>query len=88
MYLPIHHLRIHHWVVWWFYVGLVCGLVAMVNIFTRDLTRSQDHLILLVGIIFWVLGGVVSWAAGGIEHDEPPRSIVGKSGHSTPATHH
>jgi Na+/melibiose symporter-like transporter len=75
MHLPTHHIHIHHlhiqrWVVWWFYVGLVCGVVAMVNVFTRDMTRSQDHLILLVGIIFWVLGGVVSWAAEGIEHHE------------------
>ena len=70
--LRVHHLHIHHWVVWWFYVGLVCGVVAMVNIFTRDLSRSQDHLILLVGIIFWVLGGVVSWAAKGIEPYETP----------------
>ena len=62
------HLRIHHWVLWWFCVGLVCGVVAMVNIFTRDLTRAQDHIVLLVGIIFWVLGGVVCWAAEGIEH--------------------
>lgn len=32
------HLRIHHWVLWWFDVGIVCGAVALVNIFSRDLT--------------------------------------------------
>jgi hypothetical protein len=77
---PIH-LRVHHWVLWWFCIGLVCGVIAMVNIFTRDLTRSQDHVILLVGIIFWALGGVVSWASESIERDQP-------HGHShTPAAH-
>ena len=63
------HLRIHHWVLWWFYVGVVCGVVAMVNIFTRDLSRSQDHIILLFGIIFWALGGVVCWATDSVEHN-------------------
>lgn len=61
------HLRIHHWVLWWMYVGIVCGVVAMVNIFTRNLTRTQDHVILLLGIIFWALGGVVCWATEGIQ---------------------
>jgi hypothetical protein len=67
------HLRIHHWVLWWFSIGIVFGVVAMVNIFTRNLTRTQDHTILLVGIIFWALGGVVSWASEGIQqHHWPP----------------
>jgi hypothetical protein len=34
------HLRIHHWVLWWFGVGIVCGVVALVNIFSRDLAGA------------------------------------------------
>ena len=26
------HLRIHHWVLWWFFIGAVCGLIAVVNL--------------------------------------------------------
>ncbi|HXP84608.1 MAG TPA: hypothetical protein VN841_07815 [Bryobacteraceae bacterium] len=79
------HLRIHHWVLWWFYVGIVCGVIAMVNIFTRDLTRLQDHIILLVGIIFWALGGVVSWASEGIQHGQsPPAGSLQKRGPARP----
>jgi hypothetical protein len=63
----------------------VCGVVALVNIFTRDLTRSQDHIILLVGIIFWVLGGVVSWASESVEHQRP--SGPGQPGSGATAHH-
>jgi hypothetical protein len=65
------HLRIHHWVLWWVAIGVICGVIAMVNILTRSLTRSQDHIILLFGIIFWALGGVVSWASEAIQHGQP-----------------
>jgi hypothetical protein len=69
------HLKIHRWVLWWFCVGIVCGIIAVVNILTRDLTRLQDHVILIVGAVHWVLGGVVCWAFDGIrihEIHEPP----------------
>ena len=32
--------RIRHWVAWWFYVGVVCGVIALVNILGR---RSLAH---------------------------------------------
>lgn len=74
------HLRIHHWVLWWFYIGVVVGIVALVNIFFRNLTRTQDHVILLVGLINWVLGGIVCWAFEGVtirnlpeKHDVKPK---------------
>ena len=63
------HFRIHHWVLWWLYIGIVCGVIALANILTRDLTKSQDRLILLIGIIFWTLGGVVCWAFEGIARE-------------------
>lgn len=60
------HLRIHHWVLWWFYVGVVLGVVAVVNILMRDLARPQERAILILGLLFWVLGGFVCHAFDGI----------------------
>lgn len=77
------HLRLHHWVLWWFYVGVACGAVALVNIFMRELTRSQDHAILAIGILFWALGGAVCWASEAIQWQEPPTSH--RHGEATPA---
>ena len=47
--------RIHRWVLWWFYVGIACGAVALANIFFRDLTRTEEKVILGVGVLFWLL---------------------------------
>lgn len=75
------HVRIHRWVLWWFYVGVVCGVVALINILGRDLSRSQERIILVIGVFHWVLGGLVCYACEGLqienrhEHpkSEPPR---------------
>ena len=66
------HARVHRWVFWWFYVGVACGAVALVNIMGRDLSRSQEKIILLMGVMHWVLGGLVCYACDGIEIQEPP----------------
>jgi hypothetical protein len=66
------HLKIHRWVLWWFYVGVLCGVIALVNILTRDLTRLQEHVILIIGVLHWVLGGFVCWAFDGVRIHEPP----------------
>jgi hypothetical protein len=68
------HLRVRHWVLWWFDVGVVCGVVALINILARDLTRPQEHVILAVGIGFWVLGGIVCWASRAIQWQQPRSS--------------
>ncbi len=69
------HVKIHRWVLWWFYIGIVCGVIAVVNILTRNLTRLQDHVILIVGAVHWALGGVVCWAFDGVRiHEAPPPS--------------
>lgn len=68
------HVRIHHWVVWWFYVGVICGAVALFNIFGRNLTRSQEDFVLLMGALFWLLGGLVCYGYGGIELQTPPQA--------------
>ena len=61
------HFRVHHWVVWWFYVGIACGVVALVNVLFRDLTRTQETVILVIGVLFWLLGGLVCYAYEGIQ---------------------
>src|SRR4249919_1227123 len=54
--------RVRRWVMWWFYVGVFCGGIALANIFGRDLTRAQERVLLLIGVLHWLLGGVVCWA--------------------------
>jgi hypothetical protein len=68
MYLRV---RIHRWALWWFYVGVVVGAVALINILFRDLTRRQEEFILAVGAMNWVLGGVVCYCLGGIRIENP-----------------
>lgn len=74
-------LRVHKWVLWWFYVGIVVGLVALVNILFRNLSRTQDHAILIVGVVNWVLGGIVCWAFDGVRFARPKQT----STHEEPA---
>jgi hypothetical protein len=66
------HIRIHRWVIWWLCLGIVFGVIALVNILFRDLTRVQDKVILIVGVVHWVLGGVVCWAFEGIRISTAP----------------
>ena len=68
------HVRIHHWVLWWFYTGAILGVIAVVNILTRDLTRAQDRIILVIGLLFWILGGLVCHAYEGIQIQPPGKS--------------
>lgn len=63
-------LRMQRWVMWWIYVGIVCGVVALVNILGRDLSRTQDKVILLVGIAHWVIGGLVCYACDAIRVEQ------------------
>jgi hypothetical protein len=65
------HVRIHRWVFWWFYVGVVVGAVALINILFRNLTREQEQFILAIGALKWVLGGVVCYCLGGIRIENP-----------------
>jgi hypothetical protein len=72
------HARVHRWVLWWFYVGIACGAVALVNIFGRNLSRKQEDIVLLMGVAHWVLGGLVCYGCDGIRiaprPPEPKRS--------------
>ena len=78
------HLRIRRWVIWWFWLGVVCGAVAILNIVTRNLNRPQELIILFIGVMNWVLGGVICWAFGiHIVQPSPPASPT-REAHSTP----
>ena len=65
------HVRIHRWVLWWFFVGVTCGVGALANILFRDLARSQERVILAVGVLHWLLGGLVCYACEGIQVEAP-----------------
>ena len=67
------HLRVQHWVIWWFYVGVVCGAIALSIILGHNLTETQDRIILAAGVAHWLLGGIVCWAFEGVKI-EPPRA--------------
>lgn len=62
------HIHVKHWVIWWFYVGVVCGIVALINIFARqDLSTTDVKLVLVFGVLHWVLGGVVCYCLDGVK---------------------
>jgi hypothetical protein len=65
------YVRIHRWVFWWFYMGLAGGVIALLNIVTRDLTRTQERVILVIGVLFWLLGGLVCHAYDGVQIEKP-----------------
>lgn len=61
------HVRIHRWVLWWIYVGVACGAVAVINILSLNLSRTQEDIVLLIGAVYWLLGGgVVCYACDAI----------------------
>jgi hypothetical protein len=68
------HVKIHHWVMWWFYLGVVCGVIALINIFFRDLSPTDVKLVLVFGVLHWVLGGVVIYCCDGVKIEMPARS--------------
>jgi hypothetical protein len=70
---PAKAFRIHRWVLWWFYVGAVCGIVAVSTILLRDLTRTQEHILIFLGVMHWLLGGLVCWACEGIQMPQSMR---------------
>lgn len=68
------HVHMHHWVKIWIYVGIVCGAVALVNIFGRRLSDSQVDWILAMGALNWVVGGLICYFWDAVEIYIPSRS--------------
>ncbi len=62
--------HVRRWVRWWIYVGVVCGAIALANIFWRHLTHRQEEVILFLGVLHWILGGLVCWAWDGIQFEK------------------
>jgi len=67
------HVRIHHWVLWWSCVGIVCGTVALVNILGRSLTPVHIKAVLAVGVFFCLLVGVAGYAWEGVKVESVPK---------------
>lgn len=72
------HVRVHRWVLWWFYIGVACGVVAVINILGRNLTRTQEDVVLVIGAIHWLLGGLVCYAFDAIRFERPTRPEQGE----------
>jgi hypothetical protein len=70
------HIHVKHWVLWWFYLGVVCGVVALLNIFLRDLSSTGIRLVLIFGVLHWVLGGVVCYCYDGVKIVQPPQAPI------------
>lgn len=63
------HFRIRRWVLWWFYIGIACGVVAIINILARNLTRTQEEVLILMGVMHWVLGGIACYFYDSVQVD-------------------
>lgn len=72
-------LRIHRWVAWWFGLGVIFGAVALANIFFRDLTRTQDRVILFLGVLHWLLGGLACWGWEGAKFERQQQEAAAES---------
>jgi hypothetical protein len=84
------HLRIQRWVVWWFYVGVVCGVIALSVMVGHNFTGAQDRTLLLLGVAHWLLGGIICWAFDSVRVEprspsppaqKPPKISVEKEWH-------
>jgi hypothetical protein len=60
------HTRIQHWVVDWFYLGLICAVVVLVNLLARTLSADTLILALFFGALSWLIGGIVCYGYEGL----------------------
>jgi hypothetical protein len=66
-----HRVHIRRWVAWWMVLGVVCGIVAVTNILEHSLTRAQERVLIVMGVLNWFLGGVICYASEGIRIEKP-----------------
>jgi hypothetical protein len=52
-------------------VGIVLGAIAVINILFRDLSRTQERIILIIGALNWLLGGLICYGYGGVRIERP-----------------
>ena len=70
-------IRVRRWVIWWLYVGVALGVIAIGNILARDLTHRQIRIALFVGVVHWVLGGLICYVLDAVRIEQkapPPRA--------------
>jgi hypothetical protein len=63
-------LRIQHWVLWWFGIGVVLGAVALVNVLARDLSHAQDKIVVAIGMLHWLIGGVFCYGLDAVQIED------------------
>jgi hypothetical protein len=73
--------RIQHWIVDWLWLGMVCIIVALVNIFARPFSDRTASLVLFFTGLSWVIGGIICYGFEGIKPPLPS----GKAHSETPA---
>ena len=61
------HVRIQRWVIWWICLGLVFGFIAVANMLGRNLSRSQEDVLWVVGALNWFLGGIICWSLRAVQ---------------------
>jgi len=66
-------LRIHRWVIWWVFIGVLGGIIAGINMWGHNLSRAEDRILILLGAAHWLLGGIICWMSDGVEI-EPQQS--------------
>jgi hypothetical protein len=70
------HFKVHRWVLWWLYIGIVCGVVAVVNILNRHLSRTQEEVILIIGVMHWLLGGIACYFYDSVRIEKRNQEIL------------
>jgi hypothetical protein len=68
------HLRVRRWVFDWFVIGVVCGIVVLVNVFFRKPSADDVALSLFFGGLYWVIGGIICYGLEGVKF-EPPHAV-------------
>lgn len=68
------HLRIHRWVFDWFVIGVICGIVVLVNVFFRKPSADDLALSLFFGCLYWLIGGVICYVLEAVKL-EPPAHV-------------
>ena len=76
--------HIRRWVMWWFAIGIACGVIAVSVILGDNLTPPQEKIVLLIGAAHWLLGGIVCWASAGVKIETGPAGPTQKPVVSTP----
>ena len=72
-------IRVRRWVMWWLFIGVVCGVIAVSIIIGDHLTPPQEKIVLLIGAAHWLLGGIVCWAFESVKVDKSDTSRMGKT---------